>query len=146
MSDAQSGDAAARDRHRVAVDTIITQDDRVALIKRKYEPFEGMWCIPGGHVEQGEQVQDAAKREAREELGIAVEIDDLLGIYDDPGRDPRGPVISLTYICSTDDTEPDPATDAAAAQWFPLDDLPANLGFDHAEILDDFMEHRDDGN
>lgn len=134
--------AESRPQNRIAADLIIEHDDRIVLIKRRYEPFKGIWCLPGGHVEHGEQVADAAVREAKEETGLTVELDQLLGIYDEPGRDPRGPVISIVYSATPQhpSQELDPATDAADATWFPLDDLPEELGFDHEKILDDYRE------
>ncbi|MDY6768630.1 MAG: NUDIX hydrolase [Candidatus Nanohaloarchaea archaeon] len=131
-----------RNRHRVAADIIITRDSEVLLIRRGKEPFEGMWALPGGHVEEGEQVAEAAEREAEEETGLDVELDGLFGLYDEPGRDPRGPVITLVYTASPVDGELEGATDADEARWFPLDDLPEELAFDHADILDDYLEER----
>lgn len=131
-----------RTEHRVATDIVISDGDRVVLIERGQAPFEGMWCLPGGHVEQGEQVRDAAVREAREETGLDIELERVLGIYDAPGRDPRGPVISVAYIASPVGGDLDADTDAAAAAWVDLADLPEEMGFDHAEILDDFVHDR----
>ncbi len=136
----QSG--ASRDLHRVATDIIIERDAQIVLIKRKFEPFKGHWCLPGGHVEYGEQVRQAAEREATEETGLAVTLESLLGIYDAPGRDPRGPVISIVYTATTNQQELDPDTDAADAAWFSRSDFPADLGFDHEQILTDYKEQR----
>lgn len=132
-----------RDTHRVAADIIIERDDAVVLIRRGVDPFRGGWSLPGGHVEAGEQVAEAARREAREETGLDVALDDVLGAYDAPGRDPRGPVISIVYTASPVGGTLDAATDAEEARWFPLDDLPDELGFDHADILDDYRQERD---
>ncbi|MDY6774175.1 MAG: NUDIX hydrolase [Candidatus Nanohaloarchaea archaeon] len=132
-----------RNRHRVAVDTIIEKGGEIVLVKRARDPFKGLWAIPGGHVEEGERVREAARREAREETGLEIEIEELHGVYDEPGRDPRGPVISISYTCSTEGRNLDAATDAEEARWFPLDDLPDRLAFDHEEILDDYLEKRD---
>lgn len=133
------------DLHRVAVDIIIVHEGNVLLIKREYEPFRDAWCLPGGHVDRGEQVHEAAVREAGEETGIDVELDQVVGIYDAPGRDPRGPVISIAYAAhpTSETPEPEAATDARRVQWFPLHDLPEPLGFDHATILADFREIRE---
>lgn len=123
----------------MAADLVIVRDGEVLLIKRKYEPFEDQWCLPGGHVEASEQVRDAARREAKEETGYEVELDGLVGVYDTPGRDPRGPVISIVFRASVGGGGLDPDTDAADARWFPLDELP-DLGFDHDQILADVRE------
>lgn len=131
-----------RERHRVAADTVIEKDGQVTLVKRGQEPFQGMWVLPGGHVEEGEQVREAAVREAREETGLDIEVDGILGIYDEPGRDPRGPVISVVYICSTGGEELEADTDADEARWFSFEEIPEELGFDHRNILDDYIEQR----
>lgn len=129
-----------RERHRVAADTIIEKDGRVALVKRGQEPFQGMWVLPGGHVETGEQVREAAVREAREETGLEIEVEELHGIYDEPGRDPRGPVITVVYVCSTEKEELEADTDADEARWFSLDELPEEMGFDHRDILEQYTK------
>lgn len=140
----EQSDTADRARHRVAADTVITREDAVLLVERAAAPFQGQWALPGGHVERGEQTADAARREAQEETGLTVVIDDLLGIYDAAGRDPRGPVISVVYTATPahPDQQPVPATDASDAQWFPLDDLPDKLAFDHGQILADYRQRR----
>lgn len=136
---------AERDLHRVAVDIVIEHDDRVLLIKRAKPPFEELWCLPGGHVEQGEQVHETAVREAKEETGLDVELQDLIGIYDAPGRDPRGPVIAIAYRATptTDEPAAEAATDARRTQWFDTDALPDEMGFDHRDILADALGTRD---
>ncbi|MDY6771499.1 MAG: NUDIX hydrolase [Candidatus Nanohaloarchaea archaeon] len=127
-----------RDLHRVAADLIIEQEGEIVLIKRKFEPFEDQWCLPGGHVEGGEQVSEAAVREAKEETGLDVELDEVHGVYDTPGRDPRGPVISVVYQAHPVGGELDAETDAKEVRWFALDELPDELGFDHEQIIDDY--------
>ena len=110
----------------------------VLLIERGNEPFKGSWALPGGFVEPGERVHQAALRELAEETGISLDGElALLGVYDTPGRDPRGPTVSVCYVhrCATEL----PATggdDAARAAWFALDALPP-LAFDHALIVAD---------
>ena len=110
----------------------------VLLIERGSEPFKGSWALPGGFVETGERVHDAALRELAEETGISLEAElALLGVYDTPGRDPRGPTVSVSYVRRA--TTELPATggdDAARAGWFALDSLPP-LAFDHDLIVAD---------
>lgn len=137
---------AAKDRdiddrafHRLAADLIIRNGDRIVLVKRGIEPFKGQWCIPGGHVEHGEQVREAAVREANEETGLDVEITGTIDVYDAPGRDPRGPVVSIVFEARTDQHELAAATDASEARWFHLDELPSEMGFDHRQILEDYL-------
>ncbi len=137
---------AAKDRdiedrafHRLAADLIIRSDEKIVLVKRGIEPFEGQWCIPGGHVEHGEQVKDAAIREAKEETGLDVDLTATLDVYDAPDRDPRGPVVSIVFEARTDQRELSAATDASEARWFDLDNLPDEMGFDHRQILEDYL-------
>ncbi len=122
---------------RVAADVIVRKGGSVLLVERKYEP-KG-WAIPGGFVEYGEKTEDAAVRELMEETGIKAESVTLLGIYSDPARDKRGHVASAVYYTESD-AEPVAGDDAKAAKFFPLDALPADLAFDHAKILADYIK------
>jgi 8-oxo-dGTP diphosphatase len=115
---------------------------RVLLVQRAYPPFAGEWALPGGFVEEGERVADAAPRELAEETGLKLTSLRLLGIYDTPGRDPRGWTVSITYIATVPPEPPLTAgDDAQQARWFPADKLP-KLAFDHAAILGDALARR----
>ncbi len=81
----------------VAVDCVSVKDGKVLLVKRAHKPFNGYWVLPGGHVEQGETIRDAAVREMREELGLDIEIIETIDVFDDPNRDPRG-LISVAVL------------------------------------------------
>jgi 8-oxo-dGTP diphosphatase len=109
----------------------------VLLIQRGNDPFAGSWALPGGFVEAGERVLAAASRELFEETALEADALELLGVYDTPGRDPRGPTVSVAYVLRTADQ---PAVrggdDAREARWFALDALPA-LAFDHAIVIAD---------
>ncbi|MGI8559659.1 MAG: NUDIX domain-containing protein [Solirubrobacteraceae bacterium] len=111
----------------------------VLLVQRGSEPFEGSWALPGGFVERGEQVARAAPRELQEETGIELsgaELE-LLGVYDTPGRDPRGWSVSVVYVASLpDELHAVGADDAADARWWEIEKLP-DLAFDHAAIIAD---------
>jgi len=110
----------------------------VLLIERGNDPFKGSWALPGGFVEVGERVHEAAIRELAEETGVALEVElALLGVYDTPGRDPRGPTVSVAYVhrCATE-LPASGGDDAARALWFALDALPP-VAFDHALIVAD---------
>ena len=81
----------------LTVDGILIEYDQILLIQRKNEPFKNIWALPGGFVEYGETVERAIKREFFEETGLFCEIVDIIGIYSDPNRDPRGHTISIVY-------------------------------------------------
>ncbi|MGQ4514862.1 NUDIX domain-containing protein [Streptomyces sp. DW26H14] len=114
-----------------------TPDGRVLLIQRDWPPYEGDWALPGGHVEPGEESRDAAVREFAEETGVRVAPDRLrqVGVWDRPGRDPRGRYVTVAYAAVVpEDTVARAGDDARAATWWDLNTLPP-LAFDHAEIL-----------
>ena len=91
------------------IDVILFDDsniNKVLIIKRKKDPFKNYFSLPGGFVNEGEKVEDAIKREAEEELLVKVEPIDILGVYSDPNRDPRGHIISITFIAKINSVEP----------------------------------------
>ena len=108
----------------------------VLLIKRGNEPYKGYWAFPGGFLNMDETVARCAERELEEESGIVLTGMQLVGIYSDVERDPRGRVITAAYTAMTTMPEAVASDDAAAAQWWPLNDLP-ELAFDHDKILED---------
>ncbi|MBW3566878.1 MAG: NUDIX hydrolase [Proteobacteria bacterium] len=121
----------------LTVDVIIRipdNDGSVVLVERKHEPFG--WALPGGFVDIGETVEQAALREAKEETGLIVTLDYLLGVYSDPDRDPRGHTVSVVFVGHSHG-EPRGGDDAHRAQVFDITALP-RLVFDHARILDDY--------
>ena len=120
----------------IAADVIAEIGTRIVLIERRDFPYG--WAIPGGFVEVGETVEDAAVREAREETSLEVELRALLGVYSRPDRDPRGHTISVVYVGRARG-EPRAADDAKGIGLFAPDAPPAPLAFDHAEILADYL-------
>ena len=121
------------------VDIIIELQDGIVLIKRKNPPYG--WALPGGFVDYGESLEEAAVREAREETSLEVSNLRLLGCYSDPGRDTRMHTISTVYIADGCGL-PQAADDAADAGIYQLECLPEPLCFDHAEILADYAALR----
>jgi len=126
----------------LAVDIVIEVGSRIVLIRRKHEPFAGSWALPGGFVECGERVEEAAKREAKEETNLEVDVKELLGVYSAPERDPRGHVVSICFI-ARGEGELKGKDDAAEARLFTLEEaIKLSLAFDHADIIKDYMKRR----
>jgi 8-oxo-dGTP diphosphatase len=126
-------------RPAVAADiAIVSSDAQVLLIRRGDEPFKGSWALPGGFVDPDESLEEAAARELREETGLTGVRMEQLGAFGDPGRDPRGWVISIVYIARVDrhSLQPQAGDDAAEVGWHRLDQLPGRMAFDHALILE----------
>lgn len=117
------------------VDIIIETPGGIVLIERKNPPHG--WAIPGGFVDYGETVEEAAVREAKEETGLDVTLTRLLGVYSDPRRDPRHHTISTVFVASAEG-QPVADDDAADAGVFTRDCLPERLAFDHRKILKDY--------
>ncbi|MFK4188219.1 NUDIX domain-containing protein [Streptomyces sparsogenes] len=122
----------------------VTPDRRVLLIQRGWDPYEGHWALPGGHVDIGESSRDAAARELQEETGVKLAAAELrqLGTWDAPGRDPRGRYVTVAYLATVPTgTTVTAGDDARRAAWWPLDALPEQIAFDHAEILRTLTDH-----
>ena len=124
----------------LTVDVVIYDPERgVVLIERANIPHG--FALPGGFVDVGESVEDAAVREMREETGLDVELTGLLGVYSRPDRDPRGHTVSAVFTGrAKDPARLQAGDDARRAAFYPLAALPNGIVFDHAEILHDFME------
>jgi 8-oxo-dGTP diphosphatase len=119
------------------VDVVIPSEKGVVLIRRGSEPFEGQWALPGGFVEVGETVKEAAVREAAEETGLAVEISRLVGVYSDPERDPRGHNVSVAFLAQVLSGQMQAASDASEVDVLAPDSV--ELAFDHRQIIADAM-------
>lgn len=139
---------ATSDNHvYLTVDIVLTgttQDGvpHVLLIRRAddSDAYPGAWALPGGYVDAGERIENAVRRELAEETHITdLDTWQRIGIYDDPGRDPRGRVVSVAFAATLPWLmTPQPGDDASDAAWFPLADaLSRDLAFDHRRILAD---------
>ena len=132
------------------VDTIIQRDSRILLVKRRNDPFKGYLVLPGGFVNEGERVEDAAKREVKEETSLNIELLDILGVYSDPTRDPRGHMMSTVFISKVsshkDKVDAVAQDDAAAIEWISLEVIDTrNVGFDHKRIISDYKTWKTSG-
>lgn len=130
----------------LAADTIIElldfPDRPIVLIERANPPFG--WALPGGFVDVGEWLENAAVREAFEEVSLQVHLKALLGIYSNPSRDHRGHTVTAVYVAEASGT-PRAADDAKTCAVVPLTELPDLLAFDHAQVLADYRLFRKTG-
>jgi ADP-ribose pyrophosphatase YjhB (NUDIX family) len=112
---------------------------KIVLIQRKNPPFG--WALPGGFVDYGESLEDAAVREAKEETSLDVVLLRQFHTYSEAGRDPRQHTITTVYI-ATAKGQPIGKDDAIKAEIFSLDNLPVEMAFDHAQILEDYLNNK----
>jgi 8-oxo-dGTP diphosphatase len=124
----------------IGVGAIIIEQDRVVLVKRAHPPLQAEWSIPGGVLEIGELVREAAVREAREETGLIVEASELLGVFDRVLRDADKRVqyhyVLIDFLCRRVAGDLAAASDAAEARWFTREELPRlKLAEDTAEVI-----------
>jgi 8-oxo-dGTP diphosphatase len=114
---------------------------QILLVRRKYEPYKGMWAIPGGFVEDDEELEAAAIRELQEETGLIVPAMTQLHTFGKVGRDSRGRTVTVTYYAFADAAtqKVQGGDDAAEAEWVYVKDI-TELAFDHMEMLDMAMK------
>ncbi len=125
------------------VDIIIELEDRgIVLIKRKNPPYG--WAIPGGFVDYGESLEEAAVREAKEETSLDVELIRQFHAYSDPARDPRHHTITIVYIAKAKE-KPEARDDAVEIGVFTRSSLPEQIAFDHRKILEDYFKAKSVG-
>ena len=124
----------------VGVGAIIIEEDRVLLVKRARPPLQAQWSIPGGALEVGELMREAAVREAREETGLFVEPGELLGVYDrvvrDAGQRVQYHYVLIDFLCRRVGGELAAGGDAAEIRWFTREGLPGlNLAEDTLDVI-----------
>jgi len=123
----------------LAADCVVfDREGRLLLIRRRNPPFQGQYALPGGFVDYGERMEDAALRELKEETGIDGTLIGLVGVYSRPDRDPRGHCVSAVYRIDARGQAPVAGDDAAEAE-FVADYRAKELAFDHNEIVADAL-------
>ncbi|MBI5643408.1 MAG: NUDIX hydrolase [Deltaproteobacteria bacterium] len=123
------------------VDIIIELGGGIVLIERKNPPAG--WALPGGFVDAGESLEDAAVREALEETSLNVRLKTQLHAYSDPKRDPRFPTLSVVFVAEAEG-KPEAKDDAKNVGVFAKDEIPP-LAFDHSRILSDYFRWKRNG-
>ena len=120
----------------VTIDAVIVKDGKILLIKRGVEPFKRYWGLIGGYVGWDETVEDAVRRELKEELGLDATSLRFIKLYSNPDRHPKQSIDMAYAVEVTGD--PRPGDDAVDFHWYPIDALPNELAFDHKQIIEDY--------
>ncbi len=123
---------------RLAVDGVLLMDGKLLTVVRGRPPFQGLYALPGGMVELGEEAEAAVVREIEEETALRVAVDGLVGVYSDPKRDPRGHTVSVAYALRRVGGALKAGSDAAGVDLVDPRGLPP-MAFDHAAIVADFL-------
>ena len=137
----QCGHEITRYRNPVPTVDIIIELQGQGLVLVERQNFPRGWALPGGFVDYGETLEEAAVREAKEETGLTVKLLGQFHAYSDPQRDPRQHTITMVFVACAAGT-PQAASDAKSLDIFSADKLPSPLAFDHARILEDYMQVR----
>ncbi len=120
----------------LTADAIVLYGGKIVLVRRGNDPYKGRLALPGGFVEPDETVEQAVIRETKEETSLDVEIVRLVGVYSEPGRDPRGPTVSVCYLMKVTGGRLAAASDAAEVELIRPDEVP-KLAFDHNRMVED---------
>lgn len=123
----------------LTVDCVVVDPARgVLMVRRKNPPFKGEYALPGGFVDIGETVEDAAKRELLEETSIVAKTLTLVGVYSKPDRDPRGHTCSIAFLVHAENQDAKAGDDAEAVAWIKNFDG-IEIAFDHRKIITDAL-------
>lgn len=123
-----------------AAGVVIEKDNKILLVKRKYEPYKGDWCLPAGFMEYDESPEKCAIRETKEEINLDVELEGLFGVYS--GKDdPRTHAVLVMYWAKVKGGEMKPGDDAEEVRFFGKDQVPSNIAFlAHRQIIKEYFE------
>jgi 8-oxo-dGTP diphosphatase len=129
----------------ITVDAVVIDKGKALFIKRKNAPFLGQWALPGGFVKRGETLKEAVAREVLEETGLKVTPGKIIGIYDDPKRDPlRGHVVTIGFLCAVKGGKIRPQfEEVKETKFFPVSEIrKLKIAFDHRKIIKDALKMR----
>ena len=128
------------------VDAIIQNSSSILLVKRSKDPYKNQFALPGGFVNEGEIIEEAIKREVYEETSLEVHPIDILGVYSDPKRDPRGHMMTVVFIVLIIRGNPSAGDDAKEISWIPIEKInDIKIAFDHRLIIQDYIRWRKEG-
>jgi len=119
---------------KMAADVLIVKHGKILMLKRNIEPFLGYWCLPGGHLEGDETIEETAQREAKEETGLEVKLENLIGVFSDPKRDPRK-IISVAFSATIAGGKAKINDESSYFRWFEITKLPEKIAADHLKII-----------
>ncbi len=132
-----------RDNLRLlCTDGVVIQNRQVLLVKRLIEPFKGFWTLPGGHVDFGETLEDAVRREVYEETRVKAKIIGLIDVFSQPQRDPWGHIVSIAYLLTPIHKHKNyhskqfKSDEVERIKWFQIDTFSEPLGFDHEKMIE----------
>jgi 8-oxo-dGTP diphosphatase len=127
----------ARPTVPIAVDVVILHKGKIVLVKRAIKPYKGYLTLPGGFVIPGQTTRETCIKEAKEETGLDVKITKLIGVFDNPHRDPRGHTASVAYLCISigGKLKPQKAEVSEVKLLSPKEISEIELGFDHKQII-----------
>ena len=127
------------------VDAIIQKSSSILFVKRKKDPYKNHLALPGGFVNQGETIEEAMEREIYEETSLKVHPIDILGVYSDPKRDPRGHMITVVFVVTILEGSARAGDDAKEIIWVPLEKLnDIQIAFDHKLIVNDYLRWKNE--
>ncbi|HVP36434.1 MAG TPA: NUDIX hydrolase [Terriglobales bacterium] len=122
-----------------AAGVIIEKEGQIVLVRRKYNPYEGYWCLPAGFIEYGESPEHCAVREVKEETNLEIKLTTLFRVYSG-SDDPRVRAVLVVYLGEILSGEPSPGDDASEVKFFPIDKIPQNIAFQsHRQALKDYF-------
>ncbi len=128
------------------VDAIIQKSSSILLVKRKKDPYKNQFALPGGFVNEGETIEEAIEREVYEETSLKVHPIDILGVYSDPTRDPRGHMMTVVFVVLIIRGNATAGDDAKEISWIPIEKLDEiKIAFDHKLVIRDYLRWKREG-